>query len=457
MYRFFCVAALTLVACGVEGQSTNEVRARQDALRDDDDGIIIMNGLTPDVMLQSALLTEIATREALVKSKLHTSSFSSGPLWLAVVHDVRSRTALEYLARCALPAGASVSANGTSYPGQLGLCPEWATGSIDLNATCQERVSACMLALVNIADRHVPLSIRGTTPELQPAPRVRIQAGPNDVAAKSLTACDGGSAGVRQNCGWEPTKGLRAADAGIEGVFVCPRGERVLVSGGSSCSGTRLGEMTPGSDKVLRVCRGTAACDSGGDNFLAQAEGDACRTYLPEVSFTCPDEGSFVVMQRDYWVPTPGVVSGSMKVGFSASAHRATEAEVFPVREGTFFGTIFTGGLSVSTQWDWTNPNKPVPVTKVLDASKPLYQDSYVCMDKDWNDEAALFAERMCALPGMPCLSTHVGVCQAACGAAASSEGFASCRDRFGVAHDGLTTFLQTRCAQFGVPHPACK
>ncbi|HVV49932.1 MAG TPA: hypothetical protein VHO06_09750 [Polyangia bacterium] len=72
------------------------------------------------------------------------------------------RTQVAYLVRCALPANVSIvkqDQNGASYTfsGLIGLAPQWATGACD--QTCQENVSACMLAHVNTAGVHIPLWI----------------------------------------------------------------------------------------------------------------------------------------------------------------------------------------------------------------------------------------------------------------------------------------------------------
>jgi hypothetical protein len=72
------------------------------------------------------------------------------------------REQVSYIVRCALPAGATVvkqDQNGVNYTftGVLGLAPEWADGAC--GTSCQENVSACLLAHVNTAGIHVPLWI----------------------------------------------------------------------------------------------------------------------------------------------------------------------------------------------------------------------------------------------------------------------------------------------------------
>jgi hypothetical protein len=70
------------------------------------------------------------------------------------------RATVEYLVRCALPAGVSITKrdqNGASYTfaGELGLAAGWQNGGC--NTDCQETISACMLAHINTAGVHIPL------------------------------------------------------------------------------------------------------------------------------------------------------------------------------------------------------------------------------------------------------------------------------------------------------------
>lgn len=69
---------------------------------------------------------------------------------------------LKYAARCALGAAQSLEAAGVdtgtplSFPGGMGLAPEWRDGTC--GPDCQEKVSACLMALSNRTGRHVRLS-----------------------------------------------------------------------------------------------------------------------------------------------------------------------------------------------------------------------------------------------------------------------------------------------------------
>jgi len=71
--------------------------------------------------------------------------------------------------RCALPAGHTITKKdktGASYSftGQIGLTPQWETGKCD--QTCQEYISACVLAHVNTSGQHIALWLDGDAPAL---------------------------------------------------------------------------------------------------------------------------------------------------------------------------------------------------------------------------------------------------------------------------------------------------
>jgi hypothetical protein len=71
----------------------------------------------------------------------------------------------KYLVRCALPAGDSLRIKDytgalVTLTGELGLTPEWKTGTCD--GRCQELISACLMALTNGNGVHLPLELSST-------------------------------------------------------------------------------------------------------------------------------------------------------------------------------------------------------------------------------------------------------------------------------------------------------
>ena len=53
-----------------------------------------------------------------------------------------------------------------TFTGGLGLCPQWKTGGIATNRTCQNMVSACMMAYINTAGVHVPMWLDSESPAI---------------------------------------------------------------------------------------------------------------------------------------------------------------------------------------------------------------------------------------------------------------------------------------------------
>jgi hypothetical protein len=91
---------------------------------------------------------------------------------------------LKYAARCALRADQELEgpADATGarprFPGSLGIAPEWRDGTCD--RACQEKVSSCLIALVNRTGKHVQLSLlSGATAMLKSTQS--LQAGESDL------------------------------------------------------------------------------------------------------------------------------------------------------------------------------------------------------------------------------------------------------------------------------------
>jgi hypothetical protein len=83
------------------------------------------------------------------------------------------RKTVSYLVKCALSNGDTLvkkDQNSVSYTfnGGLGLCPAWKYGSIhnQQSRTCQNLVSACLMAHINTAGVHVPLWLDSAAPQI---------------------------------------------------------------------------------------------------------------------------------------------------------------------------------------------------------------------------------------------------------------------------------------------------
>lgn len=452
---------LTLALCSSCGLQEEEVvsHARQDELirRGDDDGIIIMNGLSPGHLGENLLLNDANTRSKLIGSSLSTASFASGELATAVREDPRAREVLKYVVRCALGPSSSVTAGGVTYMGDAELCPSWATSGIVSDMTCQRQVTSCLLGVSNVMGMHVPVSMRGGGVGNAAAPSMHPRSfQPSGEPVRSLQPCEATSYGVQRDCGWGPVDDAAAEAAQVDMVFACTPHSPVAVGAGSTCPGGPLGTMSPGSDKVLRVCSGLAACDHA--SAVAENQG-ACGSIRPHVQFDCPDAGTYVVMQRDYAVYVPARTLGTMIVGQTGSLGPASEASLFPAREGAFYGTLFEGALGRKV----TLVNGKL-VTTVSSYKEPIFERLYSCLDAEWDAPQAYQARRICGLGGQ-CLSDSQGVCQAGVcrvvdDAPEGSGWFSSCKGRDGLLYDdALTTFLRQPCELISQSpqDPACQ
>ena len=77
---------------------------------------------------------------------------------------------IKYAARCALPKGMSFSFTSgegktASYPGAVGLAPEWVEGACDV--VCQEKLSSCLAAHINRTGKHVNLTLVSAAPSME--------------------------------------------------------------------------------------------------------------------------------------------------------------------------------------------------------------------------------------------------------------------------------------------------
>ncbi len=129
------------------------------------------NALNPNAMNTNALNPNAMNTNALDANAMNTNA-------LAALEDPGpdgelARELLRYMVSCAFRADQAfdhsyVDADGVlhdvSYPGLLGLAPEWAHGPLD--AQGQGWISACLASRVNAFGTPVTISSRGTHPAL---------------------------------------------------------------------------------------------------------------------------------------------------------------------------------------------------------------------------------------------------------------------------------------------------
>ena len=126
------------------------------------------NGLTNNGLMGNGLMGNGLMGNGLTANGLTSIAGLQGTLDA----DPLAQMFLKYLISCALPADQTVviaSADGTTsytFPGGLGVAPEWGSDTGSCDATCQQWVSSCVISRVNYLGVHVPLSIRGDNPGL---------------------------------------------------------------------------------------------------------------------------------------------------------------------------------------------------------------------------------------------------------------------------------------------------
>ena len=148
--RFPLAIGLVLIGCG---EIDADVGEEGQAATATENGLSVVNGLSVSNGLS------VVNGLSVCNGLSVANGLASGSGLMA---STTGRMQVTYIVRCALPASSSITKQDQygktySFPGLLGLAPQWETGACDQN--CQENVSACLLAHVNTAGVHVPLWI----------------------------------------------------------------------------------------------------------------------------------------------------------------------------------------------------------------------------------------------------------------------------------------------------------
>lgn len=459
MKRTLCMAGLLLAAA-----SCNSADAPL-AVESTTHKQIMLNRLTVDQILNTLTGTPEALH-ALANSPLSSASFGPNTILGPLLVDVKAHAFMHHLVACALTPEQSVSWTSPSnqqhvWHGAYGLCPSW--GSAAPSIACQEIVSACLLSKNNAFGRRVTVSMRGDDLGDQPLPleatvqaRTHVEYSTDLSGARvySFNECMFLDAGADRVCGWpEHLAMVGQCDPPHPGD---PDPEPVIVGAGApnpiTCEPTVLGAAT--GDLVMRVCEGTSGCNS--NEALAQTEG-ACQSTAPALSFTCPQSGIFTVMlapQQSTDLNADGWADASANATLPVS-----EAQLFKVREGAFYGNLFDSTL-LSTDVRVYLGSNGRPVRQVTGTGNiVVFEDLWSCHDPDWDTPVAYMHERLCATDEQVslCAAKHVGSCEeplinnetqnSRCTWGHGDFGYRNCMDGKGVFREHtITAVLKKAC-----------
>ncbi len=146
-----------LGACALEPDVGHESAAVES------ENALSVNALSVNALSVNALSVNALSVNALSVNGLALDQSSTN---LADTSD--GRELLKYIARCALPQGidliAEVGGQTYTFPGRLGLAPDWADHPLD--AAGRRWMTACLLAHTNYFGITVPISLRGEHPAL---------------------------------------------------------------------------------------------------------------------------------------------------------------------------------------------------------------------------------------------------------------------------------------------------
>ena len=133
------LAPLFAIACGAPGADTASLGSQEAPSVVSENGLNSLNGLNSFNGLSSA------------------NGLDDG---IDLMTTPAGRNTFSYIVRCALPSNRTITKKDKygrpySFTGEIGMASQWEAGSCD--QTCQEQISACLLAHVNTTGQHVAL------------------------------------------------------------------------------------------------------------------------------------------------------------------------------------------------------------------------------------------------------------------------------------------------------------
>lgn len=409
-----CLFAMAAAACIADqplGQATQASQsANSQSANSQSANALSANETNRDFMLDEPLAT----------SAYHKDSPTANGALVTALRDPYAQEFFSYLVSCALDAAETVhwshpdpqnagdEALDVVAQGALGLCPEWASGSVANNAACQEKVSACLLARVNAFGEMVPLSLISDRAGLFAGTSVRGYENPD---SDSGAPCSIGESGSLRECGW---------NMGYVGVCTQQGNTELQLAHGECDADEKLS---------MRVCDGLLDCKS--EDALVTVE-DACEapTVIP-----CTPGRAFTVMTAFH--DGDGPVSAFVKNAAGTSIYPAPESVVFSFPEAGFFGNMFTGTPAITVQvngagqvqYEYDVPGTPATEIVVITGDRTaghvfamnslsvsggsIYPDTYACAHEDFLWADALLHKRICGLYGNKefCSATPLGTC----------------------------------------------
>ena len=102
---------------------------------------------------------------ALSANALSANALSANALTATALKDPMAREFLKYVVSCALPDDEvikmTIDGQSYSFPGSLGMEPQWGERGGSCDESCQRWITACVLARVDFLGVERPISVRG--------------------------------------------------------------------------------------------------------------------------------------------------------------------------------------------------------------------------------------------------------------------------------------------------------
>ncbi|HEV3032805.1 MAG TPA: hypothetical protein VG319_14245 [Polyangia bacterium] len=147
--------ALSAAACGGPTEDIGETSSYA----------LAANALAANALAANALAANALAANALAANALAANALAANALAANALRDPLARQFLKYVVSCALPDDKSVTINvdgqSYTYPGLLGMEPQWGEDGGSCDESCQRWVTGCVLARVDHLGIERMISLRG--------------------------------------------------------------------------------------------------------------------------------------------------------------------------------------------------------------------------------------------------------------------------------------------------------